>query len=181
MSRVVNQAQMRQCADMTTDDPAPNSAIREGRNYSIAMEEGRRALDVQRDDFKSVRDRSIAILGIASVSASIVGGNGASSEHRPMSNWLLGGAICLGLVILLCLGVAWPRTMIFSQNVETIVGWSDTGEDVSEAVVQRQLALYMQQQHDNNKQPLDWMYICFRIEIALLIAQLVLLGIDLWR
>lgn len=145
------------------------------------MEEGRRALDVQRDDFKSVRDRSIAVLGIASVSASIVGGFGASGDHRPLSGWLLGAGVCLGLVVVLCLGVAWPRTMVFSQNAKMIVGWSDSGEDVDEPVVQRQLALYMQEQYDDNERKLVWMYFGFRIEIALLIGQLVLLGIDLWR
>ncbi|TDW22671.1 hypothetical protein [Kribbella kalugense] len=151
-------------------------------DYSLALEEARRTLDHQRDDLKSIRDRSVAVLGIASVSASVAGGLSTTKAASPRgSGWAYGAGGCLALIIAITLLIAWPRKVVFNQNGAKIIRWIDLGTPDIQTRAQRNLAIYMQRQYNNNELLLDRMLRGLQIDIILLAVQLGLLAIDLWR
>lgn len=175
---------MREPVDMAAGEGKVNSTATAGvpRDYTLALEEARRTLDHQRDDLKALRDRAIAILGIASVSASVAGGlSTTKSDHSEVSAWALAAGICLALVIAVTLVVSWPRKVVFNQNAATIIKWIELDKPNTPSNVQRNLAIFMQKQYDHNALLLEWILRGVRVDIALLAAQLGLLGVDLWR
>jgi hypothetical protein len=152
------------------------------RDYSIALEEARRTLDHQRDDLKSIRDRAVAVLGIASVSASVAGGLSTTTTSKPgISGWAYAAGGFLALVIVVTLLIAWPRKVVFNQNGTKIIKYIDLDKPNPQSNVQRNLAIYMQRQYDRNAVLLEWMLWGLRLDIVLLAVQLGLLGVDLWR
>lgn len=159
-----------------TRRPDPQAAT---TTYAVALEEARRSLDHQRDDLKAIRDRSIAVLGIASISASV-----AASLRQPVHGqstvtaWLVLAALCLMTLIVITLVIAWPRTVAFNQRGAMLVKWAEKGKD--RPTIERSLAIFMDDQYQRNRVTLDRMVWGLRIDIALLALQLVFLGIDLW-
>jgi hypothetical protein len=116
----------------------PTAANSVPRDYSLALEEARRTLDHQRDDLKAIRDRAVAILGIASVSASVAGGlSTTKAGHSGVSGWAYAAGGCLVLVIGVTLLIAWPRNVVFNQNGAKIIKWIDLDKPNTPSNVQR--------------------------------------------
>jgi hypothetical protein len=147
----------------------------------VALEEARRSLDHQRDDLKAIRDRAVAVLGIAAVSASVVAGLGGSAPGRNISLWAYLAGACLAVLVGIALYALWPKELVFNQSASTIVSWVDGDADLTHTMVQRELAIRMHRQYLKNRNRLDDLTRALRCSIVLLALQLVLLLIDLWR
>jgi hypothetical protein len=52
--------------------------------YAVALEEGRRAIDQQREDFKTARDRASGLLTIAAAAAAFLGGLALRDKAAPL-------------------------------------------------------------------------------------------------
>lgn len=157
-----------------TGSPAdPPSSV----SYSIALDEVRRALDQQRADRDSLRNRAVALLGFATVAASVA--SGLSDPTATPGLWSYLAAGCVVVVVGVALAIARPRKFVFTQDVAIIIRWLDEHRP-SDQQAHRQLALRMNGHYNKNAAVLDRMFLEFQLAIVALAAELALLTIDLW-
>ncbi|WP_432951348.1 hypothetical protein ACQPXM_41275 (plasmid) [Kribbella sp. CA-253562] len=144
----------------------------------LALEEARRAIDQQREDLKSVRDRTIALLGIATVTASVVAAAGAGRSSSAPSWARYATAACIISLVLVTLFVSWPRTIRFTYKPKVILGWADANTPDAEG--RRQMAEYLESDYDKNRQVVDQLLGAFQLGICLLALEIVFLLCSLW-
>jgi hypothetical protein len=146
--------------------------------YVLALEEARRAIDQQREDLKSVRDRMVALLGVATVTASVTA---ATSVGRtaPAATWLRYAVVaCIISLMLVTLFVSWPRAIRFTYKPTGIIEW--TKANASEAVGRSHLARHLETDYNANRKVINQLLVAFRLGICLLALEIVFLLWSLW-
>jgi len=145
--------------------------------YVIALEEARRGLEHQRADRESIRNRSVALLGIASLVGSVAGGLRDSDQQ--LSVWVYLAAACVAVLVLDTLLIGWPWVFTFSQDVGIIIRWvgqySPTEDDA-----RRQLAGFMDKHYCKNARTIRRMVWGLQVGIVMLALELLFLALDLW-
>jgi hypothetical protein len=135
-------------------------------------------MDQQRDDLKSVRDRTVALLGIATVAASVAAGVSASDEARSPSGSEYAAAACVISLVGVTLYVSWPRTIRFTVAPTTLIAWGK--ERTSDTVARSHLARWLETDYDKNRRVINQLLVAFRVGIGLLALEIVLLLWNLW-
>jgi hypothetical protein len=144
----------------------------------LALEEARRAIDQQREDLKSVRDRTVALLGIATVTASVIAA-ASVGRSKPAASWARYGAVaCIVCLVLLALFVSWPRATRFTYKPTGIIDWAKSS--ANEAVGRSHLARHLESDYDENRKIINQLLVAFRIGICLLALEIVFLLWSLW-
>ncbi|MEO3939412.1 hypothetical protein V3N99_22110 (plasmid) [Dermatophilaceae bacterium Soc4.6] len=133
----------------------PGAAVdpREGRepDYTLALEEARRSWDALNDELSALRTRTIQLVGIAGVAASVLGGIAATGA-RPL-RWESGvGLVAFLTVVLLAFAVLWPRRLSTSIQPTVLVKWAELASPEQGV---KNLALYLGEKYDANRKKIN--------------------------
>jgi len=151
------------------------SAVEDDR-YGLAVEEARRALDQQKDDLKTVRDRTAAMVGLGGVAAAFLGGL-ALRDEAPISGWTIIGASAFVVLTILMVLTHLTYTFVFSQDAAQIVLWADHF-GAGKADMQRNLALWMFEQYLKNRKTMLWLWRAYEAALVFLLIELLALVLD---
>lgn len=151
----------------------------EDDRYLLALEEARRAIDTQKEDLKAIRDRTTAIVTVASIAASFIGGLAFRDKSAELGDW---SWVAIGLFVLIALItvlIYWPRTFTFTQKPSVIIeDWIEK-ESPSLARMRRDLAYYLHDQYTANRAVLNWMIVGHQAAVAFLAFEILALLLDL--
>jgi hypothetical protein len=158
--------------------PTSSGALPQDALYVLALEEARRAIEQQRDDLKSVRDRTVALLGISTITASVTAG--ASVGRGALApSWARYAAMgCVISLVLVTLFVSWPRATRFTYKPTAIIDWAKSA--ATEAVGRSHLARHLESDYDDNRKVINQLLVAFRIGICLLALEIVFLLWSVW-
>jgi hypothetical protein len=149
---------------------------------SLALDEGRRAITQQRDDLDRLRGRSVALVSVASVAASVLGGLGLPKTGATIPQLTFFSLGLLSFTVLVGL-VCWllkPVELTFENDASVIAGWATEGVhtyDIDE--VNAELAKYMAEQFKSNRVVLNGLYEAYQRAIVALGAVVVCLAVAL--
>lgn len=146
--------------------------------FAVALEEARRTIDQQKDDLKSLRDRASALLAVAGLSASLIGGLPIGSTTGSRSGWTFAGVIAFVLLALVTLAMTYPYALVFSQDAKLIVSWVEK-YGASHDEVNRDLALHLMTHFWRNRRALRWVRRAYQVAVGLLMAEILMLILDL--
>jgi hypothetical protein len=100
--------------------------------YRIAYEEGQRALDDQRDELKSIRDRAVSFTAFVGAATAFLVGTGLKTGNRDIVFYVLAGVASalstVFILLLLALLRPWKKKPWHYRLEPTklITGWIDT-------------------------------------------------------
>jgi len=138
---------------------------------TLAVEEARRGLDVQRAALDEVRSRTSIVLAASAVVVSFLGGQAIQE-----SGWSIGvGLALLSFMGTLALGggILWPsrRAWLFRADAKVLLE-DFAGDDALPSVsARRHLALSLQAAAENNRERLERLYRQFQLALICLGAQ----------
>lgn len=146
--------------------------------YKLAMEEGRRAIDQQREDFKTIRDRTTALLAASGVVAAFVGGLAWRDKTAPLTSLTYASIAAFAIIVVITVLVLWPRWVTLAQDSQEIITWVEK-DGLDAAAVTRSIAYYHGANHAANRKVLDWMTIGYQVAVFFLAVEVITLMIDL--
>jgi hypothetical protein len=158
-----------------TTDPQ-TSTTTDAPTYSLALEEARRALDLQVDQMETVRSRALQVLGGASIAASVFGGL-VIRRGEPLQ-LVLGGLAVAAFVVLAVFGmlVLKSRPVTLAVKPLVLVQWVETPH-VTQSWMERKLALELGATYDANLEKIDpmyqnlnWSLVALLVELATFVA-----------
>jgi hypothetical protein len=144
--------------------------------YTVALEEARRTIDAQKDDLKSLRDRATGLLAVAGLAATLIGG--LPERGGGLGGWAYAGIGAFVLLAFVALVMTYPYTLVFSQDAQLIITWVEQ-YGASNDEVSRDLALHLMTHFWKNRRALHWVRRSYQVAVALLMAEIVMLVIDL--
>lgn len=145
--------------------------------YVVALDEGRRAIDQQREDFKTVRDRAVGLLTVGGVAAGFLGGL-AQRDNAPLGYWTLVAAFAFGVLVVVAVRTLVQKEVTFPQEPKQIISWIER-QGYDTATVRRTAAYYHGVNYEANSKVLTAMIRDYQIGIAFLVIEFVALMLDL--
>jgi hypothetical protein len=139
--------------------------------YSLALEEARRALDLQAHQMEIARTRAIEVLGGASIAASVFGGL-VIGRGEPLQ-LVLGVLAVAAFVVLAVFGLPVLKSRPVTLTVEplVLVQWVETPH-VTQGLMERKLALELGAAYDANLKKVDSMYRNLNWSLVALLVEL---------
>jgi hypothetical protein len=132
----------------------------------VALEEARRAIDQQNTDLAAARGAVTALLGVAGVAATLIGGL-TVSHRQSFDAWTWIAVAAFALMTALTCAVVWPYKFRFENRAGVIVEWvRDHHQDATD--VRRNLALFMDENWEHNGATLWWLTMS-RVPMTLLL------------
>jgi hypothetical protein len=141
---------------------------------ALALDEARDAIDQQKGDLASIRNRAAALIGVGGLAASFFAGL-ANRDHPDVNAWLWVAVVAFAALAGFCVLVLIPRTITFQIAASEVVGWADEGDDPTK--IARNLALHRDDSRSENQKVLDrltWLYIGGVVALFVEIAALAL-------
>jgi hypothetical protein len=146
--------------------------------YTVALDESRRAIDQQREDLRSIRDRAASLLTVAGIAAAFLGGLALRDEQARLGFWTFVAAFAFIGIAGIVIAILWPRSITFAQHPQTVVSWIEAyGADTSK--VSRDLALHHGRHFDANRAVLEGLTVAYQVAVGLLPIELLALTFDL--
>ena len=145
--------------------------------YALMLDEARRGLDRQLDDFGRLRDRMVALIGVGGTLVSILGGV-AVREDSPVTAWTWGALGSFVLLAALTIYVLWPRTSHANHDPIAIEKATEAANGDSDAVV-RHVALQTGEQYDRNRAAYTRLVGAFCLGTLVFVAEILCLIVDL--
>jgi hypothetical protein len=153
-------------------DTPPEDAGR----YSLALAEARRALDHQANDVSGLRTRMTNLVSAGGLAAAFIGGLALRGE-APFTIVTWFGVGAFAALFLVAIWALWPRQLTFVQRADDLVQWAEEGDPL--ASMERDVALYTRRHYRSNAKRLDSMTRLYMCALILLLAEILLLLIDL--
>jgi hypothetical protein len=146
-------------------------------DYSLALEEARREFDSVNAAVENIRGRSMSLLTIGGLAASVIGGLAVRGDD-PISPTMKVGAVLFGLTAVCCLAVLLPRAQWVGQDPRILIDWVDI-HGASKEQMDRELARVMGEQISANEQSLRWFHDVFRAGTLFLVLEIACLLVSL--
>jgi hypothetical protein len=145
--------------------------------YGLALDEGRRALDEQREHIGSIRNRAGTLLGFGIVAYSVLGGL-ATRDCAPVgrSTWI--ALLAFAGTVLTGLAVSWPRNLWSGHDPKVVVGWVDE-EGWTESLAEKGMAKRMSVQFAANEKKARWLTWLYMVSVVSLLIEIIALIWDL--
>jgi hypothetical protein len=140
---------------VATSDP-PTATTTDAPTYSLALEEGRRAFDLQVKQMDMVRTRATQVLAGAGIVASVYGGLVVRKDDPLL---LVLGVVAVAAFIVLavfCLLVLRSRPLTGPTSPRVLVEWVGTS-GVTRGQMEQKLALFLGQAYDANLEKVNGM------------------------
>jgi hypothetical protein len=158
-------------ADTATKANPPGPTVADPPTYSLALEEARRALDLQIGQMETVRSRAIQVLSGAGIAASVFGGL-VIRKGEPLQLVLGVLAIAAFVVIAVCcVLVLKSRPVTQAVDPRVLVDWVKT-PDVTQDWMKRKLALELGATYTANREMIGPMYRNLDRSLAALLIEL---------
>jgi hypothetical protein len=135
-------------AESLEDPSVTANAHEEPKDFKLALEEARRGMDSLDKQFADVRNRSMQLVSVGGLAASIVGGLAALGGPK-LGIWGLYALGAFAVIVFLCVWIWWPREMWTTQKASTLVEWAET-PDVTRSDMDKELAEYLDSQYTAN-------------------------------
>jgi len=147
---------------------------------AVLWEEARRQVSSQVDEVDVLRNRSVAILSIASLVAGLFGGRIVTTHHHPayVTAAIAGALVCFGLSVIAIIVVLAPRKKKwkFSENLSSYFDDLNRG-DLRPLDVTGMLAQHSEVSRQANQTVLDGIYPWFTVACVLVGIQVVAWGV----
>ena len=159
--------------------PRQLSDVAEIRDYSLALEEARRAFDALAEELAGLRNRSTQILSVSGLVAAFLGGL-TLDKDRPVGTW--GGLDVGAFVVMVCLTmvILWPRRLYASIDPTTLVTWAEIPAN-SRSVMDRDLALHLGEKYEANRRTIDQLTWVYCGVVATLLVEIISFVLTLWN
>ena len=143
---------------------------------AVALEEARRSIDRQHEDFGTLRDRSMTVLGAGGVVAGLIVGFRPEDARLTGWSWLALGAFVATSAIAVV--IALPKRLTFVESSATILQYADEHNPTQDALARR-LAQAIEAQYDGNEGVLIGLTYAYAVAIATFVLEIAFLLIDL--
>lgn len=150
----------------------------EDADFSLALEEARRAFDALSDELPALRNRATQLLGVSGLAASFLGGLARVPASQPIGAWGWVAVLAFVATAAMCLRLLWPGRFHRGPRPSLLVGWAESGAPLTE--MQRDLALHMQSKYKENRSKLDALSRWYSATVIALLAEITAFVIDLW-
>lgn len=144
----------------------------------LVLEEARRAVDQQVQDLGDLRARASSLAGYAVLVAGFLGGI-ALRDGGSVGGWMFAGFVALVGSVLTTVFIQWPRTFTFSLDAEGMDSRID--EDHTMSQMTRDASLGLAAAQKLNKGTLGVLHLAYSLGLSALVAEVVLLLVDLTR
>jgi len=155
------------------EEPEPDADA-----YAVALEEGRRAIDQQRDDLKSVRDRATALLSVAGIAAAFLGGLARRDSKAPLAYLTIVAAAAFVAIAFIVARILWWKKVTFAQDPKQILSWIEHA-GYSTARVRQAAAYYHAVNYEANRDLLQAMVRDYQVGLGILVVEVVALMVAL--
>lgn len=158
------------------------------QDYTLALEEARRNFDSQAGQLADLRNRALALVGVGGLAASFIAGLSAAQPEAAqpgaaqpdgLSLWYIGALGAFLLIVAISMSIWWPRKLMTSQDPAILVEWAEMPA-IDEQLMNRDMALHLDDQYEANKKIIDEMVNGFCVAIGLLFIEIVCLASGLW-
>lgn len=150
----------------------------ENADFSLALEEARRAFDALSDELPALRNRATQLLGVSGLAASFLGGLARVPASQPIGAWGWVAVLAFVATAAMCLRLLWPGRFHRGPQPSLLVDWAESGAPLPE--MQRDLALHMQSKYKENRNNLDALSRLYSATVIALLVEITAFVIDLW-
>lgn len=156
-----------------------DESVADEPDYTLALEEARRGLDSLEKHLADIRNRSQQVVVIGALAASIVGGLAVLGPSK-LGVWGTAALTVFAVIVLICLWIWWPRTLIVFQDPKTLVTVAQIPGKTRQRMV-RTLAIHLADQYKENSDKIGGMRKWFKAAMILLVVELGCMAAGLWR
>jgi hypothetical protein len=144
------------------------------REYEFVFNESVRGLTLQQQRLDNLRARAGVLLSGASVAVSFLGSRALS--ENPGNFWAEVGILLFALAGLACIVIIWPhREWTFSNSANDIIdSYIESDPPETLETLHRDLALFAEQDFDDNERRMTFLFIVFRAACLFLVADIML-------
>ena len=146
--------------------------------YKLAYDEAVRGLAQQQSRLDDLRARAGILLSAAAIATSLLGGTALDEGNA--TAWVWGAVACFlgvsGLALVLLLPRRWEFTAVPRRIIRIYI---ETDDPLPVDMIQRDLALHMEDSYVRNEVGLDAMLLRFRIALGLLSLEVIAWTIDI--
>jgi hypothetical protein len=148
----------------------PDLEAHRGR-YTLAFEEGGRALDAQERAVNELRSRAGVLIAAAAITTSFFGSRAVTGGELTSAGWIAVAAFALAAATVLA--VLWPwRDWEFSATPRDVIEtYIEAAEPLSLVEIHRDMALHRSASWLSNAQLLGRLYWAFRAGLMLVAAE----------
>ena len=143
-------------------------------NFSLALEEARRAAEHPDAAIVRVRDRCTLVLARGAAAAAFLGGL-AVNDNNHWGPWAWAALVAYVVAVATAVWVIWPRRLSVPPFPHQLIQWAESG--ASSADMERDLALYLELDYEEATPTISRMiqaYCCTIILVAAMIAALLM-------
>lgn len=141
--------------------------------YELAFREAVRAVGQQDEVLDNLRTRVGVLLSAAAIVTSFFGGQALHRAERGAWTWV---ALALFALLALCaIAVVWPRREwgFFVSPSELIGTYVEAEEPLPVATIYRDLALHLENSHDEQRKRIEQLMLVFRLAALGLVLEVV--------
>ena len=142
--------------------------------FGLALEEARRGADSQAAALGGLRAQATTLVTVGGLSATILGGI-ARGGH--FTAWTILAVAAFVVLVALSVAVSRPMDTYTSQHPSVLVEWAESGASADEQ--ERDLALHMENQYDENEARLNGRRRLYSAALVALPIELLFMLIDL--